>query len=170
MNSLKTSMWPVVQQARKAAKAELSFYEEMMKSKFPERDTSIPAEAQGIFRKFVVTRVDGSDKPGGKHEGCEYFVLDINHDIHAGSALVAYAKACKETHPELSADILNRYGITSSQLVSNIEQELKSRILSLETENIRLRKQVSDDGWRLNPDRMGGSFSDAEIREYSEWR
>ena len=29
----------------------------------PERDASLPAERQGLFRKFVVGRVDGSDKP-----------------------------------------------------------------------------------------------------------
>jgi len=30
------------------------------------RDPSKPAEAQGLSRKFNVTRVDGSDQPGGK--------------------------------------------------------------------------------------------------------
>lgn len=34
----------------------------------------------------------------------------------------------------------------------------------------RLRKSNSDMGWRLNPDRMGGSFSDWETnRRGDEW-
>lgn len=78
-------------------------------SSLPERDLSKPAEQQGLFRKFEVCRVDGSDGPGGKHEGCEYFVLDMDHDKHAPAALIAYASACADTHPQLSADLLARF-------------------------------------------------------------
>lgn len=60
---------------------------------------------QGLFRKFDVRRVDGSDAPGGKHHGCRYFVLDVDHDPHAVPALVAYADACEATHPQLAQDI-----------------------------------------------------------------
>lgn len=77
---------------------------------FPERDVTKPAEAQGLFRKFDVRRVDGSDAPGGKHHGCEYFVLDLDHDIHAPAAIRAYAQACNETHPQLSAELSERFG------------------------------------------------------------
>lgn len=77
---------------------------------FPERDTTKPAEQQGLFRKFVVNRVDGSDAPGGKHHGCEYFVLDLDHDKAAPAALVAYAEAVAETHPQLAADLRARFG------------------------------------------------------------
>lgn len=77
----------------------------------PERDTSKPAEAQGLFRKFNVTRTDGSDQPGGKHHGCEYFVLDVDHDQHAKAALQAYAASCAQSHPQLSADLIARHGV-----------------------------------------------------------
>lgn len=77
---------------------------------FPERDTTRPAEQQGLFRKFSVSRVDGSDAPGGKHHGCEYFVLDMDHDKAAPAALVAYADAVAETHPQLAADLRARFG------------------------------------------------------------
>lgn len=77
---------------------------------FPERDVTKPAEEQGLFRKFDVRRVDGSDAPGGKHHGCEYFVLDLDHDIHAPAAIRAYAQACNETHPQLSAELSERFG------------------------------------------------------------
>lgn len=76
----------------------------------PERDASVPAEQQGLFRKFDVRRVDGSDKPGGKHHGCTYFVLDVDHDPCARPALAAYAAACEATHPALAADLLTKWG------------------------------------------------------------
>lgn len=79
----------------------------------PERDPSKPAEQQGLFRKFIVTRTDGSSEPGGKHEHCEYFVLDTTHDKLARVALQAYADACDATHPELSLDLRRRYGLTA---------------------------------------------------------
>lgn len=72
---------------------------------FPERADGKTAE-QGIFRKFIVQRVDGSDHPGGKHHGCRYFVLDLDHDQHAHAAMTAYGRACAETHPALSEEIL----------------------------------------------------------------
>ncbi|WP_367126160.1 hypothetical protein [Ralstonia sp. CP] len=81
----------------------------------PERDQSKPAEQQGLFRKFIVQRVDGSDAPGGKHHGCEYFVLDMTHDPHAAAALRAYAEACAVTHPQLSADLRARHGAAQQQ-------------------------------------------------------
>jgi hypothetical protein len=59
----------------------------------------------GIHRKYVVTRTDGSSEPGGKHADCAYFVLDLEHDEFAIPALQAYAKACRKTHPELADDI-----------------------------------------------------------------
>lgn len=82
-------------------------------SMFPERDMSKPAEQQGLFRKFEVNRVDGSDALGGKHHGCEYFVLDVTHDVHAPAALRAYAESCKSTHPKLSVDLIDRHGAAS---------------------------------------------------------
>lgn len=72
----------------------------------PERDPSKPAEEQGMFHKFDIRRTDGSSDPGGKHEHCRYFVLDLDHDKHSVDAMRAYAVSCKQSHPQLSADIL----------------------------------------------------------------
>lgn len=77
---------------------------------FPDRDQSKPAEQQGIFHKFDVYRTDGSSAPGGKHHGCRYFVLDLNHDAHAPAAMRAYAKSCRDTHPQLADDIETEFG------------------------------------------------------------
>jgi hypothetical protein len=57
---------------------------------------------RGIYRKYDVQRVDGR---ADKHSGCEYFVLDLTHDKFAPAALAAYAAACAEEFPALSADL-----------------------------------------------------------------
>jgi hypothetical protein len=67
--------------------------------------TTASDEERGVYRKYQVKRTDGSDKPGGKHQYCAYFVLDLKHDPFALAALTAYADACKKTHPELAADL-----------------------------------------------------------------
>lgn len=76
---------------------------------FPQRDVTKSAEQQGLFEKFRVQRLDGSDCGGGKHYGCKYFVLDLDHDQHAPAAMQAYAASCRETHPQLTADIDKQY-------------------------------------------------------------
>ena len=58
-----------------------------------------------IFHKFNVTRTDGKDAPGEKHDGCLHWVLDVTHDTFAAHALTAYADACEDSHPELAANI-----------------------------------------------------------------
>lgn len=50
---------------------------------------------RGLYEKFFVERTDGSSGPNGKHDGCEYFVLDLSHDPHAKPALLAYALAAE---------------------------------------------------------------------------
>lgn len=67
-------------------------------------------KTKGLYNKFRVERVDGSSEPGGKHHGCEYFVLDLTHDKHAKAALHAYAESCKEEYPLLAADLFQKAG------------------------------------------------------------
>ncbi len=62
-------------------------------------------QARGLYRKYAVGRADGSSGPGGKHEHCGYFVLDLAHDMFAAAALRAYAAACRATHPQLARDL-----------------------------------------------------------------
>lgn len=59
----------------------------------------------GLYRKFNVERTDGSSEPGGKHQGCEYFVLDLAHDKYAEPALRAYARHCEREYPLLARDL-----------------------------------------------------------------
>lgn len=59
----------------------------------------------GLYEKFKVERTDGQSEPGEKHHGCEYFVLDLDHDPHAIPALKAYAESCLDDYPQLAHDL-----------------------------------------------------------------
>jgi len=62
-------------------------------------------KTRGLYGKFHVERTDGKSAPGEKHDGCEYFVLDLTHDPFAVPALKAYADACAAEYPLLAADL-----------------------------------------------------------------
>lgn len=61
-------------------------------------------------RGYVVSRTDGTSAPGGKHDGCEYLVLDLTaldadrRKLYAG-LLMTYAVLCVREYPTLSADL-----------------------------------------------------------------
>lgn len=63
---------------------------------------------KGLTDKFRVSRVDGTDGPGAKHDGCDYFVLDLTHDPFAREAIAAYGRACVDEYPLLAADLLEK--------------------------------------------------------------
>ena len=63
------------------------------------------ADERGLYIKYRVDRIDCQDAPGGKHEGCNLFVLDLNHDPHGRTAALAYAEACRADRPNLAADL-----------------------------------------------------------------
>jgi hypothetical protein len=70
----------------------------------------------GIYHKYYLSRTDGKDGPGQKHEFCEYYVLDLDHDVYALAALSAYANACAVEYPKLSAELMakvNKAPVTS---------------------------------------------------------
>ena len=54
---------------------------------------------------FQVTRTDGACGLDGRHHGCRYFVLDLDHDPNAMAALTAYANSCRGSNPALAADL-----------------------------------------------------------------
>lgn len=62
-------------------------------------------KTRGLYHKFNIARTDGSSGPGGKHEDCRYYVLDLDHDPHAKAAIRAYADSCRSDYPELAADL-----------------------------------------------------------------
>lgn len=79
-----------------------------MSKRFPAFDPDTPREDQGIYQKYVVNRTDETDHTGCKHHGCEYFVLDLDHDEFAFHALRAYAEACQKKYPFLAQDLRNQ--------------------------------------------------------------
>ena len=70
---------------------------------------------RGLYNKYDVKRLDGSSEAGKKHEGCEYFVLDLTHDPFALIAARAYAAACEATYPLLAADLAARLDEADAQ-------------------------------------------------------
>lgn len=74
----------------------------------------LPDRQRGLYGKFTVARTDGSSEPGGKHENCEYFVLDLTHDKHASVALQAYASSCAAEFPVLAANLLHKLAPTEA--------------------------------------------------------
>lgn len=60
---------------------------------------------QGLYRKYHVERIDD---PDGKHDECDYFVLDLNHDPFARKALEEYAYSCEKVYPQLARDLFDR--------------------------------------------------------------
>jgi len=60
---------------------------------------------RAFYRKYIVSRTDGSSRVGGKHEHCAYFVLDWEHDPFAVPAARAYADACESKYPALASDL-----------------------------------------------------------------
>lgn len=60
---------------------------------------------RGLYAKFHVERTDGTSQPGRKHDGCDYYVLDLTHDPHALQALIAYELSCRADYPRLADDL-----------------------------------------------------------------
>lgn len=60
---------------------------------------------KGLYDKFYVRRMDGSDVRGGEHEGFDYFVLDLTHDPYAIPAILTYADCCASEYPLLAEDL-----------------------------------------------------------------
>ena len=69
---------------------------------------------KGLYEKYYVARLNDDV---GKHNECDYFVLDLVHDKHARMALVAYATSCAEEFPFLARDLLERCGYGNGDAV-----------------------------------------------------
>lgn len=58
---------------------------------------------RGLYAKYKP--IERADAPNPKHEGCEYFVLDLTHDPFAKDAALMYAFLCKDKYPKLANDL-----------------------------------------------------------------
>ena len=69
-------------------------------------------QAQGLYHKFNISRTDGTDAPGGKHFGDEYFVLNLTTDKHTIPAIAAYAESCAAEYHLLASDLRAKVAAT----------------------------------------------------------
>jgi hypothetical protein len=60
-------------------------------------------DEKGLYNKYEVQRLHDQV---GKHDQCEYFVLDLKHDPFAKTALAVYAVQCKDKYPALYEDLI----------------------------------------------------------------
>jgi hypothetical protein len=58
-----------------------------------------------MYEKFFVVRLDGKSAVGQKHEGCRYYVLDLDCDRYAIPAIRTYLSRCAAEYPELAKDL-----------------------------------------------------------------
>ena len=68
--------------------------------------------SQGYYHKYDVKRVDEGGNEDIVHEACDFFVLDLTHDVHAVKALRQYRDAMVGVNMDLArdlTDILGRY-------------------------------------------------------------
>jgi len=77
-------------------------------------------EVRALYKKYDVTRTDGRSQPGERHFLCNYFVLDLTHDMHTRPALLAYAESCRKLNPELSRDL---FALADGLLETNYTDE-----------------------------------------------
>lgn len=66
---------------------------------------------RGLENKYIVKRTDGADQLGGKHEGCDLFVLDLTHDPHAKTGILHYATAIRVNRPILYMQLMSKIGV-----------------------------------------------------------
>jgi hypothetical protein len=69
--------------------------------------------AEGLQKRYNVTRVDGRDQPGGDRVDSKLFVLDIVHDLAARSALRDYLNRTR--NDDLAADLRELLDETAEQ-------------------------------------------------------
>jgi len=55
------------------------------------------------------------------------------------------------------------------RLMKMTKRDLVMEIWRLQKRVAQLEKHNTDMGWRLNPDRMGGQFTQEEINRRDEW-
>ncbi len=65
--------------------------------------------AEGFGDKFEVRRTDGQSDPGGRHDGCVYFTLDLTHDPIAREVALEYAmKAAVQGRTRLALELAGK--------------------------------------------------------------
>lgn len=81
-------------------------------------------ETLGLYAKYEVRRRDGSSDEGGKHEKCDYFVLDWEHDPCAIPALREYARCAYSLgYKSLARDLILKLSEREKRRAFNFDLE-----------------------------------------------
>jgi hypothetical protein len=110
---------------------------------------------RGLFEKFIVRRTDGTSEVGKKHDGCEYFVLDMTHDPYAKAAAQAYVEACRADYPLLAADMVRDFKLRAEALAPSPDtgqttalsllRRLRSALMDLNIDGVNVWENWMDD-------------------------
>lgn len=126
---------------------------------------------RGLFGKFFVCRADGRDKPGQKHFGSEYFVLDMTGDPHAYRALRAYAASCSSEFPVLSADLTEKANNMRCRGVIPSERSIEALQRLIAQGNAFVDFGHEEDEWEKHQDLAcpycGGSGHKEDVRGFT---
>ena len=121
----------------------------------------------GLYEKFKVERTDGSSVEGGKHAGCEYFVLDLTHDPLAIPALETYAyHAEKAGYALLAADLRAKVVLCSGAAPATGEPTT----LSGRWSDDRLHNASADEVLELCEQLQVRAFRYRRKAQHDEWR
>lgn len=117
---------------------------------------AIDKSTLGLFAKYRVTRIDDADGPGGKHEHCQLFVLDLPHDQFALPAIEVYAKCCFVEFPRLAKDLQDLAGIHGHRF------NLPGDLIDLEDFD-DLEVSSKEEGSNIELDKNGQQYNDSSI-------
>ena len=104
---------------------------------------------RGMYPKYYVSRIDGSDQPGGIHHGSDYYVLDLTNDKFAKPAIVAYVDACKTELPALAIDLMSKVNdvVPNGQVISDVPVIAQGYIQGLSNAKKYLA-EISAEQWK----------------------
>lgn len=92
-------------------------------------------KTKGWIRKYIVRRSDDTDQPGGKHDGCDLFVMDLTHDPLAIIPMLEYAyNANIAGYKPLAREIVQKVTASPKCNIERIPGKLEWFIGELEKE------------------------------------
>jgi hypothetical protein len=104
-------------------------------------------KSRGIYQKFIVTRTDGKSESGEKHDGCFYFVLDVDHDKHAIPALKSYmVAALADGYVELAFDVGKIVKAAEQSEADSVVKAVEGYLV--EARNNRDQHEAMSDLWK----------------------
>lgn len=70
---------------------------------------------------------------------------------------------------DFSDAMLKLQRLFNKEAYAELRTAIFSKLQEKDAEIARLNKRISDLSWQINPDRMGGQFTQEEINRTKEW-